>query len=130
MIRTMNASYYILAAGLLSAFNIVAQPSDDRGVIGGLRVLKPEVRLLPAPLQPLQMVRPDQSVLLGRSLFQAPGAGKGNIQGAPYEPIEDGGFRITGSRRQLNRPIVMQGQNRLWTGDLPIFRMETVTSSG
>ena len=56
----MNASYYILAAGLLSAFNVVAQPSDDRGATGSLRVLKPEVRLLPAPLQPLRMVRPDQ----------------------------------------------------------------------
>ena len=65
----------------------------------------------------------DRSVLLGRSAFMAPGDGRGDVQPV-YEPVEDGGFRIRGSRRQFNRAIV-HGQNRVWTGDVPIFRMDT-----
>lgn len=100
----------------------------DAALIGGLQVVRPQVRLLGAPLQPLRRPRVDRSVLVGHSPFMAPGGGLGAIT-PMYEPVEDGGFRITGSRRRLNRPIV-QGQNRVWTGDAPIFRMDTVTGNG
>jgi hypothetical protein len=96
-------------------------------LIKGLKVMKPEVKLLPAPLKPLRTPQVEQSVLLGRSAFMAPGDGLGDIEPV-YEPIEDGGFRIKGSRRQFNRMIV-QGQNRVWTGDTPIFRMDTGTGN-
>ena len=96
--------------------------------MGSLRVIKPEVRLLPAPLAPLVATNVDQSVLLGRSPFMAPGDGRGDVKPV-YEPVEDGGFRIAGSTRQFNRPIV-HGQNRVWTGDVPVFRMETATGNG
>ena len=105
-----------------------AMDRSDRELIGHRRVLKPAVTFLKAPLQPLKRVQPDQSVLLGRSPFMAPGDGKGDIT-PMYEPIEDGGFRITGSTRKLNRPIV-HGQNRIWTGDVPTFRMDTVAGNG
>ena len=74
------------------------------------------------------MPRVEQSVLLGRSPFMAPGDGWGDATPV-YEPLEDGGFRIASSTRQLNRPIV-HGQNRVWTGDRPIFRMDTVAGNG
>ena len=92
------------------------------------QVVKPTVTLVPAPLKPLQMPELEQSVLLGRSPFMAPGDGLGDIEPA-YEPIEDGGFRIAGSTRRLNRPIA-HGQNRVWTGDVPVFRMDTTTGNG
>ena len=105
-----------------------ADDERDRERTLGLTMIQPAVRLIPAPLQPLQMPELEQSVLLGRSPFMAPGDGLGDI--APvYEPIEDGGFRITGSQRRLNRPIA-HGQNRLWTGDVPVFRLDTTTGNG
>ncbi|MEI6503263.1 MAG: hypothetical protein WCP21_19805, partial [Armatimonadota bacterium] len=104
-----------------------ADERRDRELIGGLRVVKPTVELLKGPLRPLRNPEVDQSVLLGRSPFMVPG-GKGSITPV-YEPIEDGGFRIVGSTRQLNRPIV-HGQNRVWTGDAPIFRMDTTAGNG
>ena len=107
------------------------QASDDRQdreKIAGLQVVKPTVKLVPAPLKPLQMPELEQSVLLGRSPFMAPGDGLGDIEPA-YEPIEDGGFRIVGSTRRLNRPIA-HGQNRVWTGDVPVFRIDTTTGNG
>jgi hypothetical protein len=58
----------------------------------------------------------------------APGDGLGDIQPA-YEPIEDGGFRIAKSSRRLNRPIA-HGQNRVWTGDVPVFRIDTTLGNG
>ena len=70
----------------------------------------------------------EQSVLLGRSAFMAPDDGRGDITPL-YQPVEDGGFRIVGGKRALNRPIVV-GQNRIWTGDTPLFRMDTTTGNG
>lgn len=104
-----------------------AEQRKEQEQLKSLRVITPEVRLLPAPLKPLQNPRVEQSVLLGRSPFMAPEDGKGDIQPA-YEPIEDGGFRITDSRRRFNRMIV-QGQNRVLTGDAPVFRMDTGTGN-
>jgi hypothetical protein len=101
----------------------------DREAIAGLRVLRPAVRLVPAPLRPLETPEVDQSVLAGHSPFMAPGDGEGDVKGPLYEPLEDGGFRITGGTRRLMRPIV-HGQNRVWTGDVPIFRMDTVAGNG
>jgi hypothetical protein len=101
---------------------------QDRRKIEGLKVVHPTVKLIPGPLKPLQMPEQEQSVLLGRSPFMAPGDGLGDIQPV-YEPIEDGGFRIARSTRRLNRPIA-HGQNRVWTGDVPIFRMDTSTGNG
>jgi hypothetical protein len=101
---------------------------QDRKMLDGLQVVTPHVTLVPAPLQPLHMPELEQSLLLGRSPFMAPGDGRGDIQPV-YEPLEDGGFRITGSTRRLNRPIA-HGQNRVWTGDVPIFRIDTTTGNG
>lgn len=106
-----------------------ASDRRDRELLADLRVVKPEVKLLKAPLRPSELVQPDQSVLAGRSPFMAPGDGRGDISGPVYEPIDDGGFRVVDGRRRLNRPIV-HGQNRVWTGDVPIFRMDTVTGNG
>ncbi len=100
----------------------------DRVKLEGLQVVTPTVTMTPAPLTPLEMPELEQSVLLGRSPFMAPGDGLGAIQ-PQYEPVADGGFRITGSKRQLNRPIV-HGQNRVWTGDVPVFRLDTTTGNG
>lgn len=107
------------------------QASDDRSdgeKTAGLKIVKPTITLTPAPLTPLQMPELEQSVLLGRSAFMAPGDGLGNVEPA-YEPLEDGGFRISGSSRRLNRPIA-HGQNRVWTGDVPVFRLDTTTGNG
>ncbi len=101
---------------------------QDREKIRGLKVVKPVVKRIAGPLKPLQMPELEQSVLLGRSPFMAPGDGLGDIQPA-YEPVEDGGFRIAGSTRRLNRPIA-HGQNRVWTGDVPVFRLDTTTGNG
>ncbi len=100
----------------------------DAEKIKGLVVTTPRVKTVVGPLQPLQMPELEQSVLLGRSPFMAPGEGLGDIQPA-YEPLEDGGFRIAGSTRRLNRPIA-HGQNRVWTGDVPVFRLDTTTGNG
>lgn len=100
----------------------------DRELIGSRTVLQPAVQFTPGPLRPLRNPDVEQAVLLGRSPFMAPGDGLGDITPV-YEPVEDGGFRISGSRRQLNRPIVI-GQNRVWTGDVPLFRMDTTTGNG
>lgn len=100
----------------------------DAEKIKGLAVATPRVKTVAGPLQPLQMPELEQSVLLGRSPFMAPGEGLGDIQPA-YEPLEDGGFRIAGSTRRLNRPIA-HGQNRVWTGDVPVFRLDTTTGNG
>ncbi|MDH7570274.1 MAG: GH116 family glycosyl hydrolase, partial [Armatimonadota bacterium] len=106
----------------------VAVARADQQKIAGLRVVKPVVRLLSAPLKPLNVPRVEQSVLLGRSPYMAPGDGWGSITPV-YEPLEEGGFRMVNGKRRLNRPIV-HGQNRVWTGDLPVFRMDTVTGNG
>ncbi|MCU0873088.1 MAG: hypothetical protein MUE50_12175, partial [Pirellulaceae bacterium] len=100
----------------------------DAELLKDVRVEKPLVKFVPAPLKPLEIPRADQSLLLGRSLYQAPGDGWGDV--APvYEPIEDGGFRISGSQRQGNRSII-HGQNRISTGDLPVFTMGTAGGVG
>ncbi len=101
---------------------------DRNAQIDSLRVVTPMVTLLPAPLKPLQMTNVDQSVLLGHSPEMSVQNGWGDIQSA-YDPIEDGGYRISGSLRQFNRTII-QNQNRLTTGDAPIFRMNTSDGFG
>jgi hypothetical protein len=105
-----------------------AEDRRDREMIGALRVIRPKVSLTPAPLKPLREPAVEQSVLLGRSAFMAPDDGRGDIT-PMYQPVEDGGFRIVGGKRALNRPIVV-GQNRIWTGDTPLFRMDTTTGNG
>jgi len=100
----------------------------DAELLKDVRVEKPSVKFVPAPLKPLEMPRADQSVLLGRSLYMAPGDGWGDHAPA-YEPVEDGGFRITGGKRQGNR-LIVHGQNRITTGDLPVFTMGTAGGVG
>jgi hypothetical protein len=100
----------------------------DRTLGEGLRVITPAVTFTKAPLAPNATPDTDQSVLLGRSFYMAPGEGLGGAS-QPYEPIEDGGFLIRNGNRRLNRPIV-QGQNRVVTGDRPLLRLETVAGSG
>lgn len=95
---------------------------------GGFRVVTPKVSLLKAPLSPQQMPEGDQSMLFGRSVFQAPQEGLGKPL-ADYLPVEDGGFRIINGKRKMNRNII-QGMNRIGTGDLPIFSIFTDTGSG
>jgi len=105
-----------------------ASDQHDAQLTARLRIVKPSVQWLAAPLKPLEMPQADQSVLLGRSAFMAPNDGRGDAKPG-YEPVEDGGFRITGGTRRFNRPIV-HGQNRIWTGDVPIFRMDTALGLG
>jgi hypothetical protein len=105
-----------------------AADQHDARLTAGLWIVRPSVRWLVAPLKPQQMPKAEQSVLLGRSAFMAPGDGKGDVQPS-YEPVEDGGFRLAGGTRRFNRPIV-HGQNRIWTGDVPIFRMDTALGVG
>lgn len=54
-----------------------AADRQDTELLRGVRVEKPAVRFVPAPLKPLEMPRADQSLLLGRSLYMAPGDGWG-----------------------------------------------------
>ena len=117
--RQQSVSQYL---DLRKAEQAVFDRHDAR-LTAGLQIAKPSVEWLKAPLKPLQMPPADRSVLLGRSAFMAPGDGRGDVQPI-YEPVEDGGFRISGSRRQFNR-VIVQGQNRIWTGDVPLFRMDT-----
>ena len=105
-----------------------AMDDMDKQMIGGLRVVEADVTLTPGPLKALQVIQPEQSVLLGRSAFQAPGDGLGDITPV-YEPVEDGGFRLTGGKRTYNR-LIAHGQNRLYTGELPIFRMDASQGKG
>ncbi|MBM3861989.1 MAG: hypothetical protein FJ395_20385 [Verrucomicrobia bacterium] len=100
----------------------------DAALLKDVRVEKPSVTFVAAPLKPLEIPRADQSLLLGRSLYQAPGGGWGDVTPA-YEPVEDGGFRITGGKRQGNR-LIVHGQNRITTGDLPVFTMGTAGGVG
>ena len=117
-------------AQFVAARRIEQEANDraDREGMAGLRVIKPDVKLLPAPLTALVATNVDQSVLLGRSPFMAPDDGRGDITPV-YEPLEDGGFTITNSKRKLNRPII-HGQNRVCSGDVPVFRQETSTGNG
>jgi|GEM_PF-1580432 len=105
-----------------------AMDQADGALAEGLRVITPAVTLVQGPLAPATIPASDQSVLLGRSFFMAPGDGLGGAS-QTYEPIEDGGFRIRDGRHRLNRPIV-QGQNRVVTGDRPMVRLETATGNG
>jgi len=104
------------------------QRDEEAQLIAGLPIIKPEVTFTPVPLSPSQWPDDETTVICGRSLFMAPGEGLGDAIPV-YEPIEEGGFRIAGSRRQLNRPIV-HGMNRVWTGDVPLFRMDSVMGCG
>ncbi|MBM4090899.1 MAG: hypothetical protein FJ276_15965, partial [Planctomycetes bacterium] len=92
-----------------------------------LPALKPQVRFIPAPLAPSATPPEGPSVLVGFSPFYV---SQGGLQDATaiYEPVREGGFRICGSTRRLNRPII-HGQNRVWTGDVPVFRMDTYRDS-
>ena len=101
----------------------------DAGLLAGVHIEHPAVEFVPAPLRPLtEALCADQSLLLGRSQYQAPEFGYGE-PAAHYEPVEDGGFQITGGTRRFNR-LIVQGQNRIKTGDLPIFRMTTAGGVG
>ncbi len=86
--------------------------------------LKAAVELLPAPVSPLRIPTCDQSILLGRSAHQV-----SRTTELRYDPIEEGGFTITGGARTFNRTISI-GRNNVATGDLPIFRVFTTTGSG
>lgn len=84
--------------------------------------LSPQVSFTPAPLKPSVMPPDGPSVLLGFSAFYIPDplADVRNI----YEPIREGGFRIKGGGQQFNR-VIFHGQNRVWTGDAPTFRLSS-----
>ena len=100
-----------------------------------LQINKPCVTFQKAPLKPLATPRVERSVVHGHSVFlvpqgglsdlPAPQGGCGDLNRA-YEPLEDGGFHIRGSRRVLNR-VIAHGQNKLYHGDLPLFRLNTGT---
>jgi hypothetical protein len=102
---------------------------ENASATSGLSVIIPKVQMLAAPLRPTVDPPQEQSVLLGHSYYMAPGDGTGDVTPPYYQPIRDGGFSITNGHRTFNRPIV-HGQNRVWTGDVPIFRMDTVTGNG
>lgn len=119
---TKSTLFKTLGSAALFSIASFAQETGD------FRVIKPEVSLLKAPLSPQQMPDTDQSVLFGRSVFQAPEAGLGKPL-ADYLPAEGGGFRIINGKRKMNRPI-SPGMNRVNTGDLPVFTLFTDTGSG
>ncbi len=102
--------------------------SQDRKLMDGVQVISPKLVFQNGPIKASTKPDTDLSILLGRSPFMAPGDGLGDISPA-YKPIERGGFTITGSSRKLMRPIV-NGQNRVWTGDVPMFRMDTIAGNG
>jgi hypothetical protein len=91
------------------------------------QTIKPEVQFIPSPLKPTTIPARDQSVLLGFSAFYVPDGAMRDTD-KRYEPIREGGFRMTGGSQRFNRPIT-QGQNRVCGGDLPIFKMDTFTDS-
>ena len=95
----------------------------------GQRVFIPQVALIPAPLKPSVIPPADQSVMLSYSPFWVANEGRDDVQAqAIYQPVREGGFSISGGGRQQNQQIV-QGQNRVWTGDVPWFRMGTFPDS-
>jgi hypothetical protein len=85
--------------------------------------LKPQVTFIPAPLRPTVSPLEGPSVLMGFSPFYVSDGGLRDTS-AIYQPVREGGFRVVGGSRQFNRFIV-HGQNRVWTGDVPIFKMDT-----
>jgi hypothetical protein len=80
----------------------------------------PKVCFTAAPLKPSASWQDGPSVLLGHSAFW------GGLEDCKtvYQPVREGGFRICGSPHRLNRHI-SQGQNRVWTGDVPLFVMDS-----
>ena len=109
--------------------NNEAMDQADAEYLAGVRIGHPVVAFTPAPLRPLtDAPSVDQSLLLGRSQYQAPDFGYGEPV-SHYEPVEGGGFRISRGTRRFNR-LIVQGQNRIHTGELPIFRMGTAGGVG
>src|SRR5262249_840131 len=98
----------------------------DRQMMAGLKVIKPQITWLDAPLKPLQTPDADQSVLFGRSPHMV---SKDFRPAQEYAPMEAGAFKTTGTPRSFCRHI-NHGQNRLITGDVPIFRVNTATGNG
>ena len=98
------------------------QPSTNPAVA----IITPQVSTTKAPLQPLVWPDTDKSVLFDHSPFMI---NKDARPTHPYEPIEDGGFRITGGTRLYSRHI-NQGHNRLFTGDTPRLRVSTPAGNG
>jgi len=82
--------------------------------------LVPQVSFTAAPLKPTAPWADGPSVVLDHPAHHSDGADATTI----YEPVREGGFRIRGSGHRLNRYIV-QGQNRLWTGDTPFFQLDS-----
>jgi hypothetical protein len=83
--------------------------------------IEPAVQFTPAPLRPTTLPARDQSVLLGYSPFYVPSGGMSDTSRL-YEPIREGGFRVSGGGNRLNRPII-HGQNMAWGGDVALFKM-------
>ena len=90
------------------------------GLAAETPTIAPTVRFELAPLKPTAPWAEGPSVLLGQPAYHSGGGDAKTV----YQPVRGGGFRITGSGHRLNRYIV-QGQNRLWTGDAPYFQMDS-----
>ena len=117
-----------LAAIAVAAIAWCIPAAHCRGAEGAadVPVIVPRIETAKGPLRPQVWPDTDQSVIFEHSPHMINKEARPNH---PYEPIEDGGFRITGSPRSFNRHI-NQAHNALVTGDTPRFRVSTSTGSG
>jgi len=90
-------------------------------------VIIPRVSLIAAPLSPSVIPPAGPGVMMSYSPFYVPQRGMVDTA-AIYQPVREGGFTLSGGGAALHRQIV-QGQNRLWTGNVPLFRMNTCQDS-
>ena len=104
----------LLALAFLSLCSLVVSAGE----------IKPNAEFIKGPLQPLNKPDTEQSVLLGHSAFQT-----GPKVLMRYQPIEDGGFQITGGRERFNRSITI-GRNNIICSDTPTWKIHTTTGSG
>lgn len=112
-----NSRKHLMKKLLLLAFCTLAALS---GWAAEAQPLVPQVSFTAAPLKPTAPWADGPSVVLDHPAHHSGGADAATI----HEPLREGGFRIRGSGHRLNRYIV-QGQNRLWTGDPPFFQLDS-----
>ena len=120
-----------MAMALFSAAALVAaeEPrctSMTRAADAGVDIIVPSISLEKAPLRPLVWPDADKSVLFEHSPHMT---AKDARPGKTYEPIEEGGFSITGGTRQFIRHI-NQGKNILVCGEIPRFKVRMHTGNG
>jgi hypothetical protein len=126
----MNMRIYLsgIAIGVLATFSLAQGQESSPGATPpnefSSGVISPQASFIAAPLKPTMLPARDQSVLLGYSPFYVPSGGMSDTSKL-YEPIREGGFRVSGGGNRLNRPII-HGQNMAWGGDVALFKMSMI----